>query len=223
MSGSPYGSSQQQKKRRRNLLLLLFLPLAYLLGGASYAVVRGEPPTPTPIVISAATASPTEDGGAGETPSEDPTKTPKPSEVVAGVSASPSITPVPTANPSAVVIISDVTFRISGSVQNLLPGVTQTVPLTLTNPNGLTIYITSLVVRLPADSAPAGCRPADNIAVVQPDASVSNPIVVGAGKSVTLATAPRAPQMTLLDLSTVNQDVCKGKRFTLTFTGSAHS
>jgi len=40
---------------------------------------------------------------------------------------------------------------------------------------------------------------------------------------MTLRSAPSAPQITLLNLPGVNQDVCKNKSFALTYSGSAHS
>jgi len=59
--------------------------------------------------------------------------------------------------------------------------------------------------------------------LVQPNATTANPVVVDAGQTVVLTSAPRAPVITLLNLPDVNQDVCKGKTFHLTFWGSAHS
>ena len=223
MSGSSYGRYPQEKKRSRYLFLLPLLPLAYLLGGVSFAVIRGNPAVPTPIVLAAATSSPTEENTPEASPSDSPTATPKPTERVGGASATPSILVSTSPNPSSVVIVSDVTFRITGSVQNLVPGVGQPVRLTLTNPNNVTIYVTSLTIGLPADSSPVGCKPVDNLSVTQSNASAANPIAVAAGSSVTLSAAPGAPQMTLLNLPSVNQDVCKGKSFSLTFGGRAHS
>jgi hypothetical protein len=73
-----------------------------------------------------------------------------------------------------------------------------------------------------ADSTPSGCSRAENFTVTQSDATSSDPIAIPAKGSVTLTSAPRAPQISFLNLST-SQDVCKGKSFALTFSGSAHS
>ncbi|MCW3016577.1 MAG: OmpA protein, partial [Solirubrobacterales bacterium] len=112
-------------------------------------------------------------------------------------------------------------FTISGSVTNLQLGVPKVVPVTLTNPNNLPIYVTSLTFAVSTNAGSGGCA-ASNFSVTQSDASAGTPITVPANGSVTLTTAPRAPRLTLLNLP-VNQDVCKNKSFALSHTGSAHS
>jgi hypothetical protein len=114
-------------------------------------------------------------------------------------------------------------FTITGSVGNLRPGVATPIRLTLTNPNGVPIYVTALTVKVSANSTPPGCSSASNLQVTQSNASSADPIIIAARGSVTLTSAPRAPRITLLNLPGVNQDVCKNKSFALTYSGSAHS
>lgn len=114
-------------------------------------------------------------------------------------------------------------FAIAGSIGVLALGQTKPIELTLTNPNRVSIFVTQLTVTASADSTPAGCRSASNLRITQSNASNASPITVPAGGSVTLTSAPRAPQIEFLDLPDVNQDVCKNKSFSLTFGGSAHS
>jgi hypothetical protein len=113
-------------------------------------------------------------------------------------------------------------FTISGGVRGLEPGLTLPVTMTLTNPNSTKIYVTHLALSMSADSTPSGCSRDANFTLTQSDATSNNPITVPANGKVTLASAPRAPQISFLNLST-SQDVCKGKSFALTFSGSAHS
>jgi hypothetical protein len=114
-------------------------------------------------------------------------------------------------------------FTISGNVDGLEPGLTLPVRLTLTNPNSTRIYVTRLTISMSAGSTPSGCSRDGNFEIIQSDASSSSPISVPAKGKVTLTSAPSAPQISFLNLPLVNQDVCKGKSFVLTFTGSAHS
>jgi hypothetical protein len=113
-------------------------------------------------------------------------------------------------------------FTITGSVTGLQPGLAKPIKLTLTNPNGDQIFVTRLTVAISADSTPPGCSSASNIQITQSDASSDSPITVPGNGSVTLASAPHAPQIELLD-QPWNQDACKNASFTLTFSGSAHS
>lgn len=113
-------------------------------------------------------------------------------------------------------------FTISGGVSSLEPGLTLPIQLTLTNPNNSKIYVTHLALSMSADSTPSGCSRDANFEITQSNASSANPIAVPAKGKVTLTSAPRAPQISFLNLST-SQDVCKGKSFALTFSGSAHS
>jgi hypothetical protein len=113
-------------------------------------------------------------------------------------------------------------FTISGGVSGLEPGLTLPVTLTLTNPNSTRIYVTHLAVSMSADSTPSGCSRDANFVITQSSATSTNSIAVPAKGKVTLASAPLAPQISFLNLTTL-QDVCKGKSFVLTFSGSAHS
>jgi hypothetical protein len=95
-----------------------------------------------------------------------------------------------------------------------------TLPLTIENPNSRPILVTDLRVSVAAD--PAGCSGADNLALLPSSASSSMPLKVPARGSVRLpAGRISTPAIQLRDLP-VNQDACKGARFPLEFTGSAH-
>jgi hypothetical protein len=118
---------------------------------------------------------------------------------------------------------SGVPFTISGSLGGqLYPGAApRRLPLTLTNPNGVAIYVTSLAVTV--TSSPPGCPAAGNIALAQSSASSATPVQIPAKGSVTLpAQGVSAPTIALIDLP-VNQDACKNTGFGLTYSGSAHS
>ena len=114
-------------------------------------------------------------------------------------------------------------FEISGDVDGLAPGVTKTIALTVRNPNADPIYVTAISVGISEGSTPAGCASATNIVLAQPTAITwSSPVLVPAHGSVVLDAPPRAPRISFVDLPR-NQDVCKGKSFELTYSGSAHS
>jgi len=208
------GYPRKDEQRRRLLFLLPLLLIPFALGGLTVEWLHG-----TPKVSSQST------------PSVSPGASPEPSasaiESVGGVEATSIPTPTPMPSPvgsgGGEVQVGDTNFRITGSVGGLKPGVATAIRLTLTNPNGVPIYVTSLIVSIGADSTPPGCSSASNVQITQSNASGADPITVPAGGSVTLASAPRAPQIMLLNLSGVNQDVCKNKSFTLTYSGSARS
>jgi hypothetical protein len=113
-------------------------------------------------------------------------------------------------------------FSISGGVSGLEPGMTSPVTLTLTNPHSTKIYVTHLTISMSADSTPSGCSRDTNFTITQSSASSTNPIAVPAKGNVTLTSAPRAPQITFLNLPT-NQDACQHVSFALTFSGIANS
>lgn len=113
-------------------------------------------------------------------------------------------------------------FHISGGATNLLPGFPKPIRLTLTNPNSDQIFVTRLTVDISDDSIPSGCSSAANIRITQSNVSESNPVVVPGNGTTVLTTAPRTPQIELLN-QPWNQDVCKNARFVLTYGGSAHS
>ncbi len=216
MIGERYREAPRKDRPRRRLLLLLLLLLLLIpfgLGGIAAELLHGAPKpcqlgaSPDASLIGAASPSP----GA--------------SEVVGGVKTGSIPTPIPsgTGGGGGQVVVSDVDFKITGGVGSLRPGVPAPIQITLTNPNGVPIIVTALTVRMAADSTPGGCSSAANFQMAQSDVSTGDPITIPAGGSVTLTKAPRAPQITLIDLPAVNQDACKNKSFNLTYSGSAHS
>lgn len=124
---------------------------------------------------------------------------------------------------NAVTQVDDESFSVSaGVIRSLYPGaVPLSIPLRLTNSNGVPIYVTSLQVAVTSSSA--GCNSSTNISLTQSSASSTNPVLIQANSSVTLpAQGVAAPTIKLLDLP-VNQDACRNATFPLSFTGSAHS
>jgi hypothetical protein len=144
-------------------------------------------------------------------------------QAVGGVESTPIPGPTAVGSGDDVAQTGGPAFKITGDVANLMPGVATAIPLTLTNPNDVPIYVTVLTVSMAADSTPAGCSSANNVQLTQSNASSADPITVPARGSVTLTSAPRAPKIMLLNLPGVNQDVCKNKSFALTYAGSARS
>jgi hypothetical protein len=106
------------------------------------------------------------------------------------------------------------------SLRALYPGApAQALPLVLSNPNPVPIFITNLQVRATAD--PAGCASADNLVLSGSSASAAAPIKVPAGATVSLpAPGASAPAIQLRDLP-VNQDACRRAQFPLSFSGKA--
>jgi hypothetical protein len=210
--GDTYRDDPRKDRRRRRLLflLLLLLPVSFALGGLSGAWLTRSPNVPAPATSLAGSQAPTRTPGATGT------------ETVQGVEVVASPTPF-SGGGDATAQAGGSGFSITGGASHLAPGRVVPIRLTLTNPNGAPIQVTSLVMTISADSTPGGCSSAANIRLTQSNASAANPITVPGGGSVTLETGPRAPQIELLNLPDVNQDVCKGKTFTLTYSGSAHS
>jgi len=125
---------------------------------------------------------------------------------------------------STVPVAQQESFAITGAAEGpLYPGAaSRRIPLTLTNPNPVTIYVTGLAVG--ATSEAAFCPVDENVLLTQSDASPLTPVVVAAGGSVTLpAQGITAPTIQLIDLQAVNQDACKGATFVLRYSGSAHA
>jgi hypothetical protein len=115
-------------------------------------------------------------------------------------------------------------FSITGNANALLyPGApARPIALTLSNSNSVAIYVTSLQVTVTASTSP-GCSPPTNLALTQSSVSSAAPVRIPAGGSVTLpAQGVTAPTIRLLNLP-VNQDACKNARFSLGYSGSAHS
>jgi hypothetical protein len=103
----------------------------------------------------------------------------------------------------------------------LLPGSSPSpIALTLTNPNRARIFVTRL--RVAVTSSPPSCPSAQNVRVVQSNATRAHPIAIPARSSVRLPAWGRsAPKIQLVDRP-VNQDGCKGGRFALRFSGKAY-
>jgi hypothetical protein len=112
-------------------------------------------------------------------------------------------------------------FEIRGDVVGLTPGRWSTIQLTVTNPTGADLEVTSITVTPAPDSTPPGCLSAVNLRIVQSAVSSAAPLHVSAGDVVTLDAPPLAPQLMLLDLPDVNQDACKGATLSLSYSGSA--
>jgi hypothetical protein len=102
----------------------------------------------------------------------------------------------------------------------LYPGApAQALPLVISNPNPVPIFVTSLQARATAD--PAGCASAENLILSGSTASSATPIKVPASASVSLpAPGVAAPSIGLRDLP-VNQDACQRVQFPLSFSGTA--
>jgi hypothetical protein len=109
--------------------------------------------------------------------------------------------------------------RLSG-LSALYPGAApQALPVTITNPNPVRIFITSL--RATATGDPPGCSSAENLLLTESSASSAAPLRVPAGGTVSLpAPGTTAPTIQLRDLP-VNQDACQNTRFQLAFSGRA--
>ncbi len=117
---------------------------------------------------------------------------------------------------------SGLPFQISGSVSSLQIGIWQSIGVRVTNPNSVAIFVSALQVSAAPDSSPAGCRTAENLQFEQSNISTSTRLVVPANGSLLLpAQGVTAPRMRLRNLPTVNQDVCKGKSFALSYSGTA--
>jgi hypothetical protein len=117
---------------------------------------------------------------------------------------------------------SGVPFQITGSVSGMQIGIWQSIAVRVTNPNSVPIYVSALQVTAAPDSTPSGCSTAANLELEQSNVSASNTLIVPANGSVLLpAQGVSAPRIRLKDLPTVNQDVCKGKSFSLSYSGTA--
>jgi len=116
-------------------------------------------------------------------------------------------------------------FVIEGNLTGeLAPGVSSPLHLTITNPNGVAITITSVHVAVQPGSTKAGCDGPANTQVTQSNLSESNTLKVAAkGGKVTLPSGTvTAPEVLMKNLAT-NQDACKGASFTFSYSGNGHS
>jgi hypothetical protein len=107
-----------------------------------------------------------------------------------------------------------------GGLGALYPGApAQALPLAITNPNPVPIFVTGLQVRATGD--PPGCASAENLVLTGSSASGAAPIKVPASGAVSLpAPGISAPSIQLRDLP-VNQDACQRTQFPLAFSGTA--
>ena len=196
MAGEPGKAPGRARRRRRLVLLLGLVSTAILLGswhGPSEAFSPGSSSASSNVAQPRASSSSLQ-------------VVPTPARIVGGTD---------------VVQVETADFTIAGDVADLVPDAVRAIRLTLTNSHDLPLHVTRLTVSVSADSTPSGCSSASNLLVIQSNASGVDPILVPARGSVTLASAPRAPQITLLNLPNVNQDVCQNKSFVLTYTGIA--
>lgn len=116
------------------------------------------------------------------------------------------------------------TFTVTGSVTGLVPGGWRPVAVTVHNPNRVAIRVTSLALAVALESTPPGCSPTTNLEIEQPSWGRGTAITIAAGGSSTLAAqGVTDPRIRLRDLPDVNQDVCKGKSFSLVWSGTATS
>jgi hypothetical protein len=121
-------------------------------------------------------------------------------------------------------IVSSVPLDLSGdlpsSVGMLFPGLSPLeIPVTLSNPNPGTIYVTEVSASLQSTGAP-GCRA--KWFEIAPATIPEGGIAIPPLGSVTLpAEGATAPTIRLIESGT-NQDSCQGVRLMLAYRGSAH-
>lgn len=112
-------------------------------------------------------------------------------------------------------------FTITGSVSGLSIGVWQPIAVKISNPNPVTIFVSALTVAVSANGSSGTCL-SNNFELQQSNVSGSLTVAVPAGATnFSLPTGVNAPQIRLKNLPTVNQDMCKGRGFTLTYSGTA--
>jgi len=117
---------------------------------------------------------------------------------------------------------SGMPFALSGSVSGLVPGSARVIPVTITNPNSVSIRVTRVTVSVSADSSPPGCSSEANLVLYQPTGITKGaPVTVSADGKVTLRAYPRAPKIGVRQVRP-SQDACKHASFRLMYTGSAH-
>jgi large repetitive protein len=110
------------------------------------------------------------------------------------------------------------TFSVAGNVTGLVPGVWQSIPITITNPNAETLYVTGVTVAI--SGAPGGCDSGTNMELQQSSASPTNKLAVPANAvNWPVPAGPFRPQIRLKNTA-VNQDNCKSKSFSLAYSGT---
>ncbi|MGV8909495.1 MAG: hypothetical protein ACOH1Y_10970 [Propionicimonas sp.] len=113
-------------------------------------------------------------------------------------------------------------FQMSGSVGGMTLGVWQPIAVHISNPNSVAIFVSAITVTIGPDSSPSGCLTGSNVELRQSTVSPSRQVAVPAHGSVTLpAQAAAGPEIRLINLARVNQDMCKGKAFSLSYSGTA--
>jgi hypothetical protein len=110
-------------------------------------------------------------------------------------------------------------FSIAGTVSGLVPSDSFTeIPVTITNPNSETLYVTSLTVAV--SGTPNGCDAATNFATQASSASPANKLAVPANAvNWPVPPGPFRPAIRLKNLAG-NQNNCKSQSFSLSFAGS---
>jgi hypothetical protein len=105
-------------------------------------------------------------------------------------------------------------FSISGSVSQLVPGVTAQMAITIGNPNGWPIHVLTIDTAVGSPNT-ANCPAASlNVAGYS---YTSGPGITAPGKGTTTMTLP----VRLVDSTTMNQNGCPRATFPLTFSGTA--
>jgi hypothetical protein len=123
-------------------------------------------------------------------------------------------------------IVLPASFRISGSVAGLEPGVTQPVDVTLTNPNDVPISVTSVTITIGETTTKngqpnPGCSGTQNLVLVHGlVGAVTMPAKTTASLTSLSVATKRWPALQMPDLR-INQDACKDTSFALTYSGSA--
>ena len=120
----------------------------------------------------------------------------------------------------AVPVYPSGTFYVSGSLNNLVDGVTNAaIPMTITNPNPFSIQV--LGVQATIAAVPAGCVPPAGktswLSVANFSSPPSSPITLG--PSSRTSTALSLPAQ-FIDSKTDNQSNCIGKSYTMGYTGN---
>ena len=109
-------------------------------------------------------------------------------------------------------------FSVAGSVTGLYPGLWQSIPVTITNPNNQVLYVTALTVT--ASGAPGGCDSSANIETQPSSASPTNKLAVPASAvNWPVPAGPFRPQIRLKNTPS-NQDNCKSRTFSLSYSSS---
>jgi hypothetical protein len=115
---------------------------------------------------------------------------------------------------------SGVPFTISGTVTGLTLGVWKPIAVTINNPNNAVIYLTNVTVAISAGTTPGSCL-TSYFDVKQSNITTSLTVPVPPGSTNFVLPSPNTPQLRLRDEPTINQDICKSKSFTLTYSGTA--